>query len=84
MVQTVMDQPNIDVWQVRFDGTVDMRMSRRTAKVVQHYLPDLCTVLVDNVETHVSMAEENMLTEKQKLQMVLQQYSYGKVSILDL
>lgn len=84
MVQTIMDQPNIDVWQVGFDGAVDMRMDRRTSKVVQRYLPNLCTVIVDNVETHVSKAEENMLTERQKLQMMLQQYSYGKVSIVDL
>ena len=82
MVQTIMDQSNIDIWQVGSDGTVDMRMDRRTSKVVQRYLPDLCTVIVDNVETHVREAEENMLTERQKLQMMLQQYSYGKVSIV--
>lgn len=79
-----MDQPNIDIWQVAADGTVDMRMDRRTSKVVLRYLPNLCTVLVDNVETHVRKAEEDMLTEKQKLQMLLQQYSYGKVSLLNL
>ena len=66
-VKTLMEYKGVDVWRVYPTGQVDMRMSQQIYDVVLRYMPEMCSIIIDNVEAHVQMAEENMLSEKQKL-----------------
>ena len=55
----------MDVWNIRKDGYVDIRMSKENAELVMEYLPEYCRVLIDDVEDHVQIAEQNMIGDKQ-------------------
>lgn len=51
-------QQNTDTWHVG-EQTIDLRMTRRSFAAVQKYVPE-CHILINDVESHMRMAEEQM------------------------
>ena len=58
-VKIVMNQAAVDIWRIGTSGEVDMQMSRALSSVVLRYIPK-CRIVVQNVETHVQIAEEEL------------------------
>lgn len=58
-VKIVLNQAAVDIWRIGTSGEVDMQMSRALSAVVLHYIPK-CRIVVESVETHVQIAEEEL------------------------
>ena len=66
-MKIVMNQAAVDIWRIGTSGEVDMQMSRALSAVVLHYIPK-CRIVVENVETHVQIAEEELKQSNQDAQ----------------
>ena len=56
----LLEQDGMDVWGIKPDGSIDVRMQKGHFQEIRHLFPG-CVTLIEDVEAYVREAERQML-----------------------